>query len=309
MPTIAYDAEWRTKVADGNKPPATLNSEQPFFYISVSSLGLVVGQLSCLWLALASLALFEPIAVAVHFEDVDVVGQPVEQRTGQPLGPEHAGPLVERQIAGDEGGAALVALAEDFEQELGAGRRQRHIAELINDQQLVGRQLALSPEQPLLVPRLNQLVDQGSGRDEADRQALLAGGQPQSKSNVRLPSAAVADRDHVLAASEVFAAGELQDQCLVERRDRREVETVEAFDRREACLLNAALDHPSFPVDQFKFGQTQQVARMVNAFGGALLGELVVFAQERRQLERLEMMGEQKLGRVDHGEAPARRSR
>src|SRR5271168_175839 len=43
-----------------------------------SSLGLVVAQLSCLWLALASLALFEPIAVAVHFEDVDVVGQPVE---------------------------------------------------------------------------------------------------------------------------------------------------------------------------------------------------------------------------------------
>ena len=47
-----------------------------------SSLGLVVAQLSCLWLALASLALFEPIAVAVHFEDVDVVGQSVEQRTG-----------------------------------------------------------------------------------------------------------------------------------------------------------------------------------------------------------------------------------
>jgi hypothetical protein len=43
-----------------------------------SSLSLVVVQLSCLWLALASLALFEPIAVAVHFENVDVVGQPVE---------------------------------------------------------------------------------------------------------------------------------------------------------------------------------------------------------------------------------------
>ena len=43
-----------------------------------SSLGLVVAQLSCLWLALASLALFEPIAVAVQFEDV--VGQSVERR-------------------------------------------------------------------------------------------------------------------------------------------------------------------------------------------------------------------------------------
>ena len=105
-------------------------------FISVSSLSLGVAQLSCLWLALASLALFEPIAVAVHFEDVDVVGQPVEQCTGQPLGPEHAGPLVEWQIAGDDDGAALVALAEDLEQHLGAGRRQGYIAELINDQQL-----------------------------------------------------------------------------------------------------------------------------------------------------------------------------
>src|SRR5437660_9622307 len=55
----------------------------PGFYFS---LGLVVLRLSGLWLALASLALFEPIAVAVQFKDVDVVGQSVEQRTGQPLG-------------------------------------------------------------------------------------------------------------------------------------------------------------------------------------------------------------------------------
>ena len=64
---------------------------------------------------LALLALFEAIAVAVHFEDVDVVGQPIEQRAGQPFGAEYAGPLVERQIAGDDGGAALVSVAEDLD--------------------------------------------------------------------------------------------------------------------------------------------------------------------------------------------------
>src|SRR5215471_4162668 len=79
---------------------------------------------------LALFALLEAIAVAVHFEDVDVVCQPVEQSTGQPLGPEYAGPLVERQIASDDGRAALVTLTKDLEQQLGAGRRQRHIAEL-----------------------------------------------------------------------------------------------------------------------------------------------------------------------------------
>ena len=57
--------------------------------------------------------------------------------------PEHAGPLVEWQIAGDDGGAALIALAEDLKQELRAGRRQGHIAEFVDDQLLVGRQLPL----------------------------------------------------------------------------------------------------------------------------------------------------------------------
>jgi hypothetical protein len=123
------------------------------------------------------------------------------------------------------------------------------------------------------------------------------------------PGAAVADRDGVLAASDVLTAGEFQDQCLVERWDRRELETVEAFDRREPCLPDAALDHPPFPVDQFKFGQAQQIAGMVDALSGALLGELVVFAQERRQLERLEVMREQKLRCVAHDAAPASRAR
>src|ERR1700740_3327474 len=113
-------------------------------------------------------------------------------------------------------------------------------------------------------------MDHGGCGGEADRKPLLASSQPQSESNVSLAGAAVADRDHVLSASNVLAASELQDQCLVERRDRREVEAVEALHRREPRLLDAALDHPSFPVDQFEFGQAQQVTRVVDALGGAL---------------------------------------
>src|SRR5437667_12031994 len=66
-----------------------------------------------LCLALALFALFEPVAVAVHFQDVDVVGQPIEQRAGQPLGHEHAGQLVERKYGRDYRGAGRGALDED----------------------------------------------------------------------------------------------------------------------------------------------------------------------------------------------------
>jgi len=69
-----------------------------------------------------ALAVFEPEAVAVHLEDVNVVGKAIEQRASKAFGGEHAGPLVEGQVAGDYNRAALVALAENLEQQLGAGR-------------------------------------------------------------------------------------------------------------------------------------------------------------------------------------------
>ena len=76
------------------------------------------------------------------------------------------------------------------------------------------------------------------------------------------------------------------------------------FDGREPGLLDPPLDHPPLPLDQLQFGKAQQVTGVVDALGGALPGELVILAQESRQLERLQMMGEQKLRRVGHDAAP-----
>ena len=59
----------------------------------------------------------EAVAVAVHLQDVDVVGEPVQQRAGEALRTEHLGPLIERQVGGDQDGAPFVALAEDLEEQ------------------------------------------------------------------------------------------------------------------------------------------------------------------------------------------------
>ena len=69
------------------------------------------------------LAVFEAIALAVELQDVDVVGQSVEQRARQPFGAEDLGPFVEGQIRGHQRGRLLVALGEDLEEQLGAGLR------------------------------------------------------------------------------------------------------------------------------------------------------------------------------------------
>ena len=126
---------------------------------------------------------------------------------------------------------------------------------------------------------------------------------------MRLAGAAVADRDDVVPAGHILRAGHLQDEHLVERRNGGEVEAVQALHGREPSFLDPTLHHAPFAVDQFQFGQAQQKADMIEAFDGALPSELVVLAQERRQLERLQVMSEQKLGRIGHDAAPVSRPR
>ena len=151
-----------------------------------------------------TLALRKAIAFAVHFENVDVMGQAIEQGTGQPFGAKYAGPFVERQVAGHDGGAPFVSLAEDLEQQLGAGLRQWHIAEFVDDEQLVTGELALQAQKPFLVAGLDQLMHEGGGGREAGRQTLLARCQAEPQCDVTLAGSGVADRDDVLSPLDIF---------------------------------------------------------------------------------------------------------
>ena len=63
------------------------------------SVGWVVGSVGSRGLTPA--ALVEPIAVAVHLEDVDVMGDAVEQRPGQAARTRTPRSFVDRQVGGD----------------------------------------------------------------------------------------------------------------------------------------------------------------------------------------------------------------
>jgi hypothetical protein len=71
--------------------------------------------------------------------------------------------------------------------------------------------------------------------------------------------------------------------------------------------LDAPLDHPPFPVDEFQFDQMAQELNVVLALGRALPGELVVFPQEGRQLQRLQVMRQQDLWRIGHAAVVSRK--
>ena len=61
----------------------------------------------------------------------------------QPLRAEDPGPLAEGQVGRYHGGATLVALAEDLEEQFRAGTGQRHEAQFVDDQQIQARELFL----------------------------------------------------------------------------------------------------------------------------------------------------------------------
>jgi hypothetical protein len=69
---------------------------------------------------------------------MDPMGQTVEQGAGESLTAEDFGPLVEREIAGDQNRALFIALTKDFEQEFGTDLGKGNKAELIDDEQSIG---------------------------------------------------------------------------------------------------------------------------------------------------------------------------
>ena len=77
------------------------------------------------WPALCLLAGREAEAFAVHLQDMDMMGEAVEERAGKPFRAEDRGPFIEWQVAGDECGAAFIALTEDLEEQLRTDSRER----------------------------------------------------------------------------------------------------------------------------------------------------------------------------------------
>src|ERR671922_2177813 len=76
---------------------------------------------------------FEPIAIAADSDDVAVVEQPVEDRGRHHRIGEHHAPFADAAVRRDEHRAALVAPADELEEQVRCIGLERQISELVHE--------------------------------------------------------------------------------------------------------------------------------------------------------------------------------
>ena len=147
---------------------------------------------SFLWLFVLLDRFAEAVALAVHLEDVAVMGQAIQQSGRHAFALEDLPPFAERQVAGDQQAGPFVPVREDLEQQLSAGPAERQIAQLIADQQIGPIQLVQEAIQLILLLGLFQTVDQTGCGEKANASTGPTGGQAQGDRQMRLTHALTA---------------------------------------------------------------------------------------------------------------------
>ena len=182
---------------------------------------------------------------------------------------QHLGPAGERQIGRHDQAPALVAAADEAEQQVGAGLVERHVAELVEDDDIEAGELVEFPGQPPLLLRFDEQRGQLGGRQEPDPIVVLAAGHAQGDGEMGLAGTDAADQHDVGSLGDEGAAAHLQDRIAVHLRLRVELEGIQGLEHREAGLLEAALDAALAAPGHFQVHQLREVLRGRLALAGA----------------------------------------
>jgi hypothetical protein len=122
------------------------------------------------------------------------------------------------------------------------------------------------PQEPLQLrrfPCFEHLRDEGGSSPEVRAPSLLAGGQRQSRGQVRLAGAAVADQEGVSLSLDVLSPHQFLHQRGVDGGLAEEVEGVQRPNDRKSRRLNPPLGGALLPVNHFPLGQPQRIRRIV----------------------------------------------
>jgi len=125
-------------------------------------------------------------------------------------------PLFEGQVGGDDGRAALVATIEDLVQQVGAASVEAEVAELVEQDQVIGAPGAQPAVKCVLGLGGHEVVDDVGGRGETDTIAAQAGELADGIGKMRFADARRTDKDDVGALLDEVEGGGAVDDVAVD---------------------------------------------------------------------------------------------
>ena len=164
-----------------------------------------------LWSFLAVVLPLASVGLALGGENVGVVDESVEKRCGEFFGTEDLHPLAEGKVAGDDGGAPLVAIGEEVEEKLRLDFVERDEAELVQDQERHAAIAAMQPRELAIVASFDEFADKICDARVQDSRAATRGLNTERDCHVRLAGSDRANDNHVLAVVDELARGERLD--------------------------------------------------------------------------------------------------
>src|SRR6266487_3450455 len=191
------------------------------------------------------------------FEDMRPVRQPVQQSGREMFLPQHALPVAEFQVGGDDDSDLLIESRAELEEEIGSLPAERKKAELIQHQQLLFAERGQQAREFQLMLRDDQVIDQGGHIEEAHTPSLAAGGQGQSCGNVAFPQTRVPNHENGFGVRDVAALGQLEHARLGDALYTVPVKLGQFFEHRKLRLGNAALHPIGITLSQFCFAERQ----------------------------------------------------
>src|SRR5262245_3358771 len=252
----------------------------------------------------------EPVGIAPDIEGDGVVEDAVQDRGRDHPVPEDLSPAAEALIAREDHGAALVAAADQLEEQVGALAVDGQVADLIDDEQPGhGVDLELVVQAPL-GQRLRQGGDEDGGGREEHAVAVLDGLEAKADGEVGFAHAGRAEDHQVLAVLHKVAGAQCLDLLLVDGGLVGEVEALQALDEGEAGELGAHADMLGRLGSDFLGEDLVEEVGVGHLLGGGLLEQGLQALPALEQPQALEVLLEAlELGGAHAGTAPAEKAR
>ena len=217
----------------------------------------------------------------------------VEQRGGERgVVVEDFGPGFERPIGAHQDGAALVALGDDLEQQVGAELVDGEIPDFVHDDQR-GFQIALHGAlEGSGAGGGREGVDDVDGAGEQHRVAAGTRGLTQGDTQVSFAETDGAQEDHVGLLLDEVQTEEVLDLRSVDFLRPAPLELIEGLLHREARPSDALRETFILAAGHLALDQALQVIEVPPALLGGGLGEFMVIRTDMRQLQALQQFGE-----------------